>query len=112
MTTQTAEALAAATKRWLALRDRCEVLRKECYEFKCEVESRDSRLDPCWKSWEGIWDHFSELSRGRDYLDEEEWCQPCRDRERVRGTRNAAAASRGAALRNVIRIYRTMEGAK
>lgn len=104
----TAERVAAAAAAWNFARVRALELKTERDGYLCELaEAADpsghlhedqKRTEPCWKSWE---DGFGDEDRTR--LEESEWCESCRRRERVHLTITAANKRRGAALRVLMR---------
>lgn len=93
--------IAAAASRWLALRDRCRALREERAGFLCrDQEEALSDNQPCWRTYVPV------VRVDAEPLDRAEWCQPCLDRQKVHDELVPLVRSRGAALRNLIRIYR------
>lgn len=93
-----------AAIRWLSLRDRCRVLRGQrgiCYCDRERVEESDGKdRRPCWK-------HYEYDAAGDGGLaDRKDWCRMCRNRQEIHDELTPLAASRGAALRNLIRLTR------
>lgn len=88
-----------AAIRWLSLRAQCNGLKKQRGQLFCEYEvtaSSGALAKPCWRAY----DEDGELDAERV------WCQPCHDRQKIHQELRSLAASRGAALRNLIRLHK------
>lgn len=102
--TPTPADVADAATLWISLRDAVAELAKRRAAFVCEREE-PGVVAPCWKVYRPVAPDDAER------LPEAEWCQPCRDRERVHEKLKPLAASRGAWLRILIRRGRKAQKA-
>ncbi len=97
-----------AAIRWLELREECRRLRSERALLECEreasglLEPNTMRIQPkpCWKT------HHRTAPDDYERMAETDWCETCREREKVHKQLRRLSASRGAALRNLIRLYK------
>ena len=101
--------LEVAAVRWLSLRGQCNALAKQRGAFECEREQAsewNKSEKPCWKRYE--YDEYGRRMRDGEH----EWCPPCEKRQAIHDELKPLAASRGAALRNLIRIFKLRDDEK
>ena len=87
-----------AALKWDRLRREAKRLGDERNSLVCEHEIKDR--PPCWKNWDTVENHTTGMTRD-ELLPREEWCYPCRRRQRVHEEYSEATKARGAALRSL-----------
>lgn len=95
-------AIGEAAIKWLTLRDQCRALAERRGRFLCknETEFGNARV-ACWKTYT----YNPQIDDDRP-MPRAEWCPSCLHRQGVHDELRALTPTRGAALRNLIRLYR------